>query len=436
MESRDIVIRSAMLLAAFGLAAVPAVHAQSSGEAPRAAKVTAPVDPKADPRELPDEEGTEDRYQPKGIEAGQFLVFPQLDVDIARNSNVYAAETDVRGDWVATARPELKLRSRFARHQFNLAAEGEFVRYDKYSTDDVENFRAYSDAIFDVSKGTEITLFGEYSADHEERGSNDDARGIKPTATRSLTGRVTGKVQPGRWTLSFEGNAADREFDDVEARNGPRINNTDRNRTEVSGTLRAGYEIFPQYSLVVAGTANSRDYDTALDDGGFNRDSDGYRLEGGVALDVTDLIRGDFLVGYQRQNYDDSKLTNPSGYSVRAVFNYSPSKITLIVPSLERSIQETTIDRAAAQVRTQATLLVRHEYARNIVLTAFGGYFWDKFDGLGSKADSWELRGRGTYAVNSWVYFAGEVTRKEKDSEIAGASFKQTVASIRVGLRY
>src|SRR5947208_3522344 len=48
-------------------------------------------------------------YQPKGIELGSYLLFPVLEVGEAYNSNVFATETNKKGDFITHIAPEFQL---------------------------------------------------------------------------------------------------------------------------------------------------------------------------------------------------------------------------------------------------------------------------------------------------------------------------------------
>lgn len=399
------------------------------------AKVTTDPDPAGDPKGEQDKERVADAYQPKGIELGSFLLLPKTEVDVVYNSNVFAEENDGKGDFLTTIRPEFRLRSRFAQHAVNLFGQMEAVRHARYKRDDVIDGRLVADGRYEASSDLQFTALAEGFSRHEERGSPDDVRGDRPTPTRGVISRLGSKLQEGRYTFNAEVGAERRVFENVNTSAGTVINNHDRDRNEFQGSVRGGYEIFPGYAAVVALSANKRMYDTDRDDLGFQRDSHGYRAEAGVGLDISQLVRGDFLVGYLYQNYRDPRLTDPKGLAVRATFNWTPTKLTIVVPSLERSVQETTIAGASGMVRTSGSLLVRHEYARNIVVTGFAGAFYDEFSGTGNTSMTYEGRGRITYALDREIYVSGEVVQKIKDSDIPNGSFRQSVFGLRLGLQ-
>jgi len=374
-------------------------------------------------------------YQPKGITLGSFLLLPKVELDETYNDNIYAEEHGKNSDFITTLRPSFKLQSQLPLHAINLSGELEGNRYAKYDDDSTINGKLTADGRYDVTTTTTLTGLADFTAYHEERGSDDDANGKKPTAAKSGLLRLGGKTQVGSFTYSAEGSLDRRVFDDVSTSAGTNINNSDRDRYELTGTLRGGYEFFPGYAAVVALTGNQRTYDQNTDDNGFERDSHGYRIEGGLGVDISQLIRGDFLVGYLQQNYKDPGLKDPKGFAMRATFNWTPSRMTLIVPSLERSVMETTIANTSSVVRTTGSLMVRHELARNILATVYGGVYYDEYSGVSQDALTWEVQARLTYAFTENVFVSGEIGHKSKDSDFANRSFDQNFIGVRLGLQ-
>ncbi len=72
------------------------------------------------------------------------------------------------------------------------------------------------------------------------------------------------------------------------------------------------------------------------------------------------------------------------------------------------SIRETITVGASARVRTGGSFLVRHELARNIILTGFSSFYNDTYEGLGKQSWVYEERVRATYALSRPLYVAGE----------------------------
>lgn len=400
-----------------------------------AAKVVGAPTDASDDQGKGDSERVDDSFQPKGIDLGSFLLLPQIENEVTYNSNVFAQESSQKSDFIARIAPEFRLRSRFSNHALNFTGRVEQFLFRDYTSDNHLDAVALVDGRYDIERNWEVNGFSENFRRSEDRGSPDDVGGKKPTLTYGTVNRVGSKYQTGRYTFGGEFSAARRIFEDVDSSTGTTINNSDRNRWEYLALGRGAYEMFPGYLAVVEASANKREYDSRLDDAGFNRSSSGYRVETGIGLDISQLIRGDFLVGYLKQDYEDPRYKDPSGLSFKATFNWTPSRITVVVPAIERSVQETTTNQASAMVRSSASILVRHEYQRNIVLTGYGSVSYDEYEGINQASVTYETRARVIYALAPEYYVGSEIGYRRRNSEIDGQSYGQGVLSLRFGLR-
>lgn len=400
-----------------------------------AANITVEANPEADQGGSRDPERVDDSYQPKGVEFGNFLLLPEVEFEERYNSNVFAQSSDAKGDFITRIAPEVQARSRFKQHALNLSAGAEQYFYRRYTDDNHVDAFVTATGRYDFDRNWEANGLLEARLRHEDRGSPDEAGGEEQTPGYSVTGELGNEQTLGRYKFSQSIRAVRYTFGDVDAGSGGSINNSDRDRVEVVGTGRASYEMFPGYAAIGQLQGNVREYDDTLDDAGVNRSSQGVRAEAGIGVDITQLIRGDFLVGYFRQDYEDPSLTDPSGPAVRAVFNWTPSRMTVVVPSLERSVQETTTTRASGMIRTGGSLLVRHEYARNIVITGVASVYQDDFDGSGQENWTYDGRARLIWALAPEYYVGGELSYRQRTSNVETSEYNQYVLSLRFGLR-
>ncbi|WP_084027889.1 outer membrane beta-barrel protein [Magnetospirillum gryphiswaldense] len=390
------------------------------------------------PKEALEQKDTDiapDAYQPKGVDLGAFLLMPKMELDVARNSNIYATNYDAKHDIISTYRPELALNSRFDRHAINALARverKEFVTFDKES---VTNGLAQLSGRYDVTDRDALNASLTYTHDHEDRGSFDDAGGLRPTEFHYLTLNGSGAFSIGNLTSSLGVTAVKRDWEDTRTSTGITPSHF-RNRNELDVTLRESYEFIPGYSWVNEGTLLWRAYQHDADQFGIGRDSSGLRLGTGIGLDISELVRGDFLAGYMRQNYKDERLSDPSGYYVKARLNWSPSKLTTIIPTLERSIEETTANNVSALIRTAVSVTVRHELQRNLILGSTLSYSRDEQKGGNLEADTYEGVVRATYLFNRNLYSSLELGEKHKLTNVDGSGFNQTTAMLRLGLQY
>lgn len=403
--------------------------------AKNAARVTKEVAPSDDDNGSNDKERVDESFQPKGLEVGKFLFFPLIENDITFNSNIYSTRDNVKSDLVTKIAPEFRLRSRFSEHSLNITGRVEEFVYKNHEKENHLDANLTADGRYDLSRDWEATGLLNYARQYEDRGSPDAVAGKRPTLTHLYSSRVGSKMREGRMTYAGNMTLDRRIFENVTTSTGSVINNSDRDRTEAEGELSTSYEMFPGYSVVGEVSANRRSYDSNRDDQGFQRSSWGYAARTGIGVDISQLIRGDFMVGYMAQNYEDPRFKDPQGLSVRASFNWTPSKMTVVVPSFERSIQETTTNQVSASVRSSAGLLVRHELERNVVLTMTTRVSNDYYKGTGQSNWTYEARLRGIWSLAPEYYIGGEAGGRIRTSTVQSSEFKQATALLRFGLR-
>lgn len=437
--ARCLLAGGALFIAAEAQAQIKVQGATSPTIDPRraasGAKITAETSADQDSAGGNDEKRLSESYQPKGVDLGLFLLLPKLENELTYNSNVFATRDGVKSDFIATVRPEFALRSRFAQHDLSIRMMAEKYVYKTYKQDNHLDFQTDASGRYDVQPGTELTLFTQYFSRHEDRSSPDEAGGVKPTPTQGFITRLGGKQEMGRYIFSGDVTVQRMTFDPVATSAGTTVPNNDRDRWEVEGKLRGSYEMFPGYAAVAQVSANNRRYDDAFDRNGFERSSRGYRLEGGVGVDISQLLRGDFLVGYLSQNYRDERFKDPSGLSVRASFNWTPDKLVIVVPALERTVAETTRTGASSQVRTTGSVLVRYEAARNILLSGFLSAAYS--ENSGQQATDWlyEARVRGIYSFSRELFVGAEAVQKIKQVQGEVGGYQQTTLMLRLGLQ-
>lgn len=399
------------------------------------AKVTAETSADQDSAGGHDEKRLSESYQPKGLDLGLFLLLPKLESEVTFNSNVYATRDNVKSDFFTTIRPELALRSRFSQHDLSFRMMAEKYIYRTYKNDNHLDFQTDVNGRYDVQPGTELTLFSQYFSRHEDRSSPDEAGGVKPTPTQGFITRLGGKQEMGRFVFSGDVTVQRLTFDRVATSAGTMVPNDDRDRWEIEGKLRGSYELFPGYAAVTQVSANNRRYDDSFDRNGFQRSSRGYRVESGIGVDISQLLRGDFLVGYLSQDYRDARFKDPSGVSVRATFNWTPDKLLIVVPALERSVSETTRSGSSSQVRTTGSVLVRYEAARNILLSGFLSAAYSENSGQQPTDWLYEARMRGIYSFSRELFVGAEAVQKVKQVQGEVGGYNQTTLMLRLGLQ-
>jgi hypothetical protein len=420
----------AQAISGSGASAEPGREASTS-------KVAASIDSTGDDQGgIQDQTLVANQYQPQGIKVGQFLIFPDASLAEASDSNIYAVENDVKSDWITKVNPKARVESQFKRHALNFGVDLEHEMYAKHTDDDQTNVRLNANGRYDLTNDSELNFASFVGWVHEDRGSPDAVNGKEPTPYMLATLDAGGKTTQGRWLYALSGNGKRYDFDNVSTSAGTTIDNDNRDRDEMSLTGRVGYEFVPGYFALGQLTGDKVSYDDSVNAGGVDRSSTGYNAQTGIGVDVTQLIRGDFLVGYFSTDVDDPSASDPSGLSVKAVFNWTPTKQTLVVPSLSREAMETTKANSSAMVRTGASVLVRHELRRNIIVSAYAGADHDEYEGLDGDAWTYQGRGSATYAFNENLYTGLDLSIRDKQQDDnLGTNYTETVIMARIGVR-
>lgn len=367
-------------------------------------------------------------YDPLGIRAGAFLLYPQLAVDGFYNDNIFATDGDEVDDFITVIRPEATIESNWSRHAFAVAGGADFGIYAQNSRQDFQDWFAATDGRIDISRDSAVYLGGGAARRHELRGSPDEPGGVDSEQTVYYNYNAF-----ARYDQSFDrvGLTVDALFDrldytDTPVIGGPSIDNDDRDRNVYSTPVRLGFEVTPDYEGFVRVSPNARRYD---DTSGINRESWGYQAVAGVALDFG-VTFGEIYAGYMQQFYED--LDNVNSPTFGGALTWNATTLTTVTLAAERSVIETTAADASAYISTSGELTVDHELLRNVILSAGGAVTYNDYEGI-SRKDWFYLGNFGArYLLNRNLYLSAGYLYRHRNSDDVD-DFTQNV--FRIGLQ-
>lgn len=380
-----------------------------------------------------------DDYSPRGIRAGSFMFYPKLELTETHNDNLYAVSTGKTSDWVTDILPTLKLDSDWNNHSLKLKAKADVRRHKNQSAEDVEEFGLSADVRLDVKEETEINLGASQDWKTEERSSPDDSGGVNPGEYTKQSLDAGFSHQPNRVSISLDGTYDKSNYDDTTGATGTVTDNDDRDRTKREGTIRIGYEIVPEYEAFVTASYNDINYVTDTDDVSgtvLNRNSDGYKIHVGTAIDLSGVLDGDAAIGYMAQNYTDASLLDPSGWSADVSLTWTPTELTKVKGTLSRSIDETTTSSVSSLVNTAYGVTVDHELRRNISLGAGVKMSSNDQQGSTTSDDTLTLSANVDYKINRNFYAGADYQRKDKDSTTNTSDYLENVFKITLGAQF
>ncbi|KRA64522.1 hypothetical protein ASD89_20715 [Caulobacter sp. Root656] len=339
-------------------------------------------------------------YEALGVPVGAFALFPRLQIDAEHTDNVFAVETGPVSDLAFHARPSATINSNWSRHQVNAYVRGDFIRNDKYKTENANNWSIGGTGRLDVVRDFNIALGADYIKAIEPRTSSNTAVSARdPIRYDQAQAYLSTSRIVGRTKLTVRGDVQSYNYKDGFDLNGTVIDQDARDRINSSLQGRADYAVSPATAVFVAVTGNKRNYDTGTV-ATPTRDSTGYELLTGVNFELGAVVRGEVAVGYISQSFDNAAYSDIHGFGSRTRLEWFPTELTTITATASRAIEDAGVIGAGGYLSTDLGLNVDHELLRNVILSASVKYANDDYNGIDREDDRTEFALGANYLVN------------------------------------
>lgn len=336
-----------------------------------------------------------------GLRAGSFIVTPEVTLEGRYADNYLALTSNEVESFEYSITPSLSFRSDWNRHALEVTFSSAATFVEANSNDNQFTYGVNAAGVIDVTRAAAIKLTAGYNHNEESR-SADDSPGLARETTEYEQARfgVEGRYKAGMVRVSPFGTYELNDYDDVALLGGGSSNNDDRDRQQFGYGLELGYEFMRGYEAFVRGEGTTVEYDTARDDNGFNRDSDGYTGTAGVNFAVTRLIEGRVGVGYSVRDYDDSRFANQEGVAVDVGLEWSATPLTTVNLDGFQRFNETTTIGSAGTSEIGGKVSVLHSLRENINLSGYAGYSNEDFEGVTREDNRYEAGLRVGYLIN------------------------------------
>lgn len=364
-------------------------------------------------------------YDALGIRAGSFIVFPNADLSENYDSNVYATASGVKSDFYSELAPDITVDSNWNNHALDFDAGGDTKRYNTLVSENTTDAHAAVNGRLDMLRDIYFLGGMQYQRLHEDRSSPNSITGQKNPTEYQIAGGGLGYVhETGRLGFRIDGDANFYSYDNAQTATGTTIDETSRNRLEYEVKPRLQYEIVPGYHAFVQASGNWRTYQAKFDQNGFQRDSSGWEVDAGTAIELTRLIVGEIYAGYLSQSYTDPRLKTVSGVGFGSNLLWSVTELTSVKFTAQRVVQEsivtntvgTTVTPAASDLQSIVGASVEHELLRNVLLTAGVNYTQDAFQGVSRTDNSYSGTAGGRYLINRYFSANLNFTYTKRDS--------------------
>ncbi len=391
---------------------------------------------------IADQRGTHvlDRERPEfdavGIRAGSFMLYPELELGVTYDDNVFGTQNNTDSDIYYGVSPSVSIESDFGRHELNFNGYTDSRFYSSDTSEDRFDWGVAADGIVDVSQFTQIQANVGYDELTEDRTStNRVAGGIEPTEYDVFNAGITLNQRFNRLTASVGARYTDNDYKDDAAIGGGIIDQDFRDHEKLEIPVRLSYDVSPDTSIFVAGSYNTREYDQQPPAVAVNRDSNGYDVGIGAAFDFTNLIRGEAFVGYLEQEYDQVGFQKVDGIDFGLNGEWYASELTTVTAGINRSVEESSSAGSSGHLDTNYQVGIAHELQRNIILTADASYLDVEFEGI-TRDDETISAGVGVqYLVNRNAELELGYDYTSRDSSAIGQDYDKSVVGLALVLK-
>lgn len=337
-------------------------------------------------------------YEPVGARLGSWMFNPSLTARTTYDSNVFASNTLQKGDVALQVLPVLRANTLWERHSISLQGDLRTAQYSRYSnlnyTD--ANFRARGR--IDLSHASAILAHFRAAHLNEPIGSvSSPAGAIEPTPYSFYSGGAAYRHQFNRLTASFGTQFDSYDYGSTRAQDGSIIDQSSRDGQIYVGFGRLDYAFSPAFGLFSALEINRR---TIRGTPTQPLGSNGYRVLGGVNMQLARLVTGEIGIGYAEQRFEAATIGTIAGPSYRAILRWSPTRMVDVFLRAERIVTQTS-DTSASGIRADAIQAgFDYEFRRNVVFSLSGIYEKDRFFGQDRTDDVYSSLAEARYLLN------------------------------------
>ena len=369
-------------------------------------------------------------FDPLGIRAGGFLIFPSITVDSEYNDNVFATDEDEDDDFIFTFRPRIGVRSNFPRHSINWTVQSDIGRHVDNTDEDFEDFGTSLAGRLDITRRNRLVGSARFARDHERRDDPEDPGADvadEPVEFYDFGGTLGFEQDFNRFNFRVLGTVDRRDFDEDD----PDVPEDDRDRTLYGTSVRTGYFISPRINAFLQGGFRREMRDTS--DQGTppeKRDNNVYDARVGTAIDITGLLFGEVSVGWSLQEFDESELDSENGLVYNAGLTWNPTRLTSL--RLDANGGFAPSDVGASNLRNQIAVRVDHELLRNVLIGGRVAYRRDDFQDTDRTDNRFDVGPNVTYLLNRYLSVGAGYTFTTRDSDDSDREFTRNAVTLRL----
>lgn len=327
----------------------------------------------ASPRDLP-----RLGYERRPIRLGPTNVRIDLDLSALYDTNVYATLRNRTDDIVVYAQPKVQIDWQGANAQIHGEVYAQTRRFVDLTRENATSFGAATSTRLALSRAHNLSTELRYDRTIESRG-DPEARASalqRPRKIDVLAGELNYGLRGSRIGLDLTGGVQKSNYLDP--------NEKDRDFAMFRGSARTIWRPAAPLALFVEAYVNRRNFRTAVDISGINRDATTYGLLAGVSREVTGRLTGRIGAGAFRFNPDDSQLDRYSGLAFSGDITWTPRPRTMMTAQFFRGDVATARIGATGRTDTRIAWTLQQEVRHNLLLIGRAGWTRTQYRGIGA----------------------------------------------------
>lgn len=357
-------------------------------------------------------------YEPLGIRAGNFMLFPSVDTKVIYDDNIFASPSDAVDDIRTEWSPSLQIKSFLPRHILNFALEGKLVSFAENSDQNFANARANFDGALHIDHAHTFAVSAMTQLVHEERNELNASRFAAtpvPIHHSKLSAGLTRDV--GRLYGTLSATAERFDYYDVDSLAGGNLDQDDRDTDIFSTQLRAGYRFSPGFEAI-GKLKLLRHLHSAT--GLADATATGYEALAGLGFQTSPLLRWRILGGYGIRDYDEVSRETTGTSLYEGHVEWLPTEKMTIYGSVSREISDFSGDGFSGWVETSVKARVEYEIYNNLFLKLGANLAHAEFQGINREDDiySGEI-GLEYYMNKNWLFtFSYEHEQRQSSNDL------------------
>jgi hypothetical protein len=386
--------------------------------------------PQDDVTRIPVSQRPHPEFEPLGIRWNSLLLYPSIKTKAMFDSNVFSTNIDPQHDFAVVVSPGVSIRSQTPSSSYQADFGADIYRYNRFSSQDREDVFARLRTRNEISRDLVFETAFEAARRHEtRRDASSSLDTIDPIPYNNLQGEATLTKTFNRFGIGIGAGIRNLSYEDVESLSGERLDQTWRNGTILTTTLKPFYEFSPGYRVYSRVRLNTRDYEG---EGEFNRDSKGYDARAGVEFPVTPLIFGSIEAGYLSQTYTNPLIAPVNGLSGGTKLTWLVTPLMTISLAADRTVAETASQDIDARLDTSGLLKIDYELWRNLIVKAGAEYINQDFKGTNRKDDVLKLSVGFEYLMNRSIEIGAKYDFIDRSSTDPAHSYDAHVVMFNV----